>query len=69
MSQEPYRSPFPTDLTEANLQGADLSYADLTNAILVKANLKDTDLTGTILTNADLRETIMPDGTIYGKGN
>jgi uncharacterized protein YjbI with pentapeptide repeats len=65
LNQDPYKFPFSTDLTEANLQGADLSYADLSNAILVNANLKNADLTGTNLKGAKLQGTIMPNGSTY----
>ena len=54
-----------TDLTQANLANADLSYADFTGATLTKANLTGADITGTIFTDANLEGAIMPDGSIY----
>ena len=45
-----------TDLSYANLDGANLAYADATNAIFRGAQFKDANLTGTILKGADLRD-------------
>jgi len=63
--QRSAQSLIPTNLTAANLQGADLSYADLSGVILQRANLLHADLTGTILNRADLTGATMPDGSVH----
>jgi uncharacterized protein YjbI with pentapeptide repeats len=45
-----------TDLSNANLEGANLSYADCQNAIFRRVNFKDANLEGTILRGADLSD-------------
>lgn len=45
-----------TDLTNADLEGADLTRADLTNAIARGANFRDAKLTDTILRGTDLTD-------------
>jgi uncharacterized protein YjbI with pentapeptide repeats len=43
-----------TDLSVANLEGADLSYADCQNVIFHRVNFKNANLEGTISRGADL---------------
>jgi len=45
-----------TDLSNANLERANLAGADFSNAILRGANLKDANLNGTVLKGADLTD-------------
>ncbi len=45
-----------TDLSDANLEGANLSYADCQNAIFRRVNFKDANLEGTNLKGADLSD-------------
>ncbi|MDP6587160.1 MAG: tetratricopeptide repeat protein, partial [Anaerolineales bacterium] len=47
---------FKTNLWSANLSGADLSNADLSGADLFKTNLSEADLSGADLSGADLRK-------------
>ena len=46
-----------SNLTDANLEGVDLSNKDLTGTILVHANLSGTNLNGVDLSNKDLTGT------------
>ena len=45
-----------TDLSDANLKGANLSYADCQNAIFRRVNFKNANLEGTNLKGADLSD-------------
>jgi len=45
-----------TDLSDANLEGANLSYADCQNALFRRANFKNANLEGTNLKGADLSD-------------
>ena len=47
-----------TDLSDANLEGANLSYADCQNAIFRRVNFKNANLQGTILRGADLSDVL-----------
>jgi uncharacterized protein YjbI with pentapeptide repeats len=47
-----------TDLSDANLKGANLSYADCQNTIFRRVNFKNANLEGTILRGADLSDAL-----------
>jgi uncharacterized protein YjbI with pentapeptide repeats len=47
-----------TDLSDANLEGANLSYADSQNAIFRRVNFKNANPQGTILRGADLSDAL-----------
>jgi len=49
-----------TDLSDANLEGANLSYADCQNTIFRRVNFKNANLEGTILRGADLSDALNP---------
>jgi uncharacterized protein YjbI with pentapeptide repeats len=53
-----------TDMSEAKLCGADLSYANFSGIILENADLLGADITQTNLAGTKLHGTIMPDGTV-----
>jgi uncharacterized protein YjbI with pentapeptide repeats len=47
-----------TDLGDANLEGANLSYADCQNTLFRRVNFKNANLEGTILRGADLSDAL-----------
>ena len=56
------------NLSDANLRGADLSYADLSGADLRGANLSYANLSGANLRGADLSYAELNNAKFYGKG-